>query len=68
MLFKRKEREEALKFLKSYQEPIGALIFHILLNFRVKSLFEAPIEVALRWLTIIKNYSQCSQKRALQPW
>ena len=47
MLFKRKERDEALKFLKSYQEPIGALIFHILLTFKVKSLFEEPIGVAL---------------------
>ena len=46
MLFKRKEREGALNFLKSCQELIRALIFHILLNFRVKSLLEEPIGVA----------------------
>ena len=49
MFFKRKEREEALKFLKSYKELIGVLIFHILLNFRVKSLFEEPIGDALKY-------------------
>ena len=50
MLFKRKEREQAPKFLKSIQEPIGALNFDLLLNFRLKSLFREPLGVALKTL------------------
>ena len=63
MLFKRKEREEALKFLKSYQEPIGALIFHILLNFRVKSLFEERIGVALNIVIMHQQYDLGNGKK-----
>lgn len=40
MLFKIEEREEALYYYKL----IGVLIFHVLINFEVKSLFEKSIE------------------------
>ena len=59
MLFKRKEREEAFKFLKSYQEPIETLIFYILLRFRIKSLFEEPIGDAPRAIPRVAPLTPC---------
>ena len=47
MLFKRGERWWALKFLKRFKEPIGALFIALLFKFEIKSSFRESLEDAL---------------------